>query len=104
MDHSRYLAYRSARRAVDRMPDWQLDVHDRDRFNDMAEGLLLARDEEEAERLRRDVAVALSLLVGQRRLTDARADALWRQISGCGPAEPLRSGRRGRAVTFAGSL
>jgi hypothetical protein len=104
MDHSRYLAYRSAARTLERTPEGLLDDHERERLRDTAEALLLTTDVEEAERLRRDAAVALSLLVGQRRCDDVRADALWNEISDCGPRDPLGATRRHRAVTFAGAL
>jgi hypothetical protein len=104
MDHSRYLAYRSATRSLDRIPEWLLDDHERERLRDTAEALLLTTDPEEAERLRRDAAVALSLLVGKRRCDDAHADALWNEISDCGPRDAFGASRRPRALTFAGSL
>jgi hypothetical protein len=104
MDHSRYLAYRSVARSLDRMPEWLLDAHERERLRDTAEALLLTTDAEEAERLRRDAAVALSLLVGQRRWDDVQADALWKEIADCGPRDPIGASRRPRALTFAGSL
>jgi hypothetical protein len=104
MDHSRYLAYRSTLRSLERMPEWLLDGHERERLRDTAEALLLTRDLEEAERLRRDAALALSLLVGQRRYDDARADTLWNEIADCGPRDPSGMARRDRALSFAGSL
>jgi hypothetical protein len=104
MDHSRYLAYRSAMRSLERTPEWVLDEHERERLRDTAEGLLLTTDADEAEGLRCDAAVALSLLVGQRRCDDARADALWNDVSDCGPRDPLGASRRSRALTFAGAL
>src|SRR3954451_4543740 len=99
MDHSRYLAYRSVTRSLDRLPEWLLDSHERERLRDTAEALLLTTDAEDAERLRRDAALALSLLVGQRRCDDARADALWKEISDCGPPDALGMSRRERGVT-----
>ena len=104
MDNARYLAYRSTLRSLERMPEWLLDRHERERLRDTAEALLLTTDLEEAERLRRDAALALSLLVGQRRCGDARADALWSAIADCGPRDPLGMARRDRALSFAGSL
>jgi hypothetical protein len=104
MDHARYLAYRSVTRALDRSPEWLLDSHERERLRDTAEALLLTTDVEEAERLRRDAAVALSLLVGQRRCDDAHADALWKEISDCGPRLPPGASRRARALIFAGAM
>ena len=85
MDHSRYLAYRSVTRALERMPEWLVDDPVRERLRDIAEALLLTTDAEEAENRRTDAAVALSLLVGQRLCDDAWADALWNEISDCGP-------------------
>src|SRR3954468_7213082 len=104
MDHARYLAYRSTLRSLERMPEWLLASHERERLRDTAEALLLTNDLEEAERLRRDAALALSLLVGQRRYDDARADAVWSEISDCGPPAPAGVARRSRALTFAGAL
>ena len=104
MDHSRYLAYRSAMHSLERTPEWVLDEHERERLRDTAEGLLLTSDADDAERLRSDAAVALSLLVGQRRGDDAWADALWREISDSGPRDPLGATRRARALTFAGAM
>ena len=104
MDHSRYLAYRSLKGTLDRTPEWLFDRHERERLRDTAEALLLTSDLDEAERLRRDAALALSLLVGQRRCDDSRADALWSEISDCGPLAPGGASRRSRALTFAGAL
>jgi hypothetical protein len=104
MDHSRYLAYRSAMRSLERTPEWVLDEHERERLRDTAEGLLLTCDADDAERLRSDAAVALSLLVGQRRGDDAWADALWREIADSGPRDPRGATRRARALTFAGAM
>ena len=104
MDHSRYLAYRSTARALERAPEWQLDPHERERLRDLAEALLLTAAADDAERLRRDAALALSLLVGQRRLDDMRADGLWQEISDCGPPDPGGSFARSSALAFAGDL
>jgi hypothetical protein len=104
MDHSRYLAYRSVTRSLDRLPEWLLDAHERERLRDTAEALLLTTDTEDAERFRRDAALALSLLVGKRRVDDAHADALWNEIVDCGPRDVRGSTRRDRSLSFAGSL
>ena len=104
MDHSRYLAYRSVIRSLDRLPEWMLDAHERERLRDTGEALLLTADAEEAERLRRDAALALSLLVGKRQVDDAHADALWNEIADCGPRDVWAPDRRDRALSFAGSL
>ena len=100
MNHERYLSYRSAARSLARMP---LDHHERERLRDTAEGLLLTADPDDAEPLRSDAALALSLLVGQRRLDDLSADVLWRELSDCGPAES-HTADRPRGLSFAGSL
>ena len=85
MNHARHLSYRSVLRSLAGTPEWLLDRHERERLRDMAEALLLTTDIEEAESLRRDAALALSLLVGQKRWDDRRADRLWHDISDCGP-------------------
>src|SRR3954454_6167043 len=104
MDHSGYLAYRSVTRSLDRLPEWLGDAHERERLRDTAEALLLTTDVEDAERLRRDAALALSLLVGKRRCGGGPADALWKDIADCGPRDAPRSPQRARALTFAGAL
>jgi hypothetical protein len=101
MDYTRYLAYRSIERSLAHVP---LDAGERERLRDTAEGLMLARDLDEAECLRGDAAVALSLLVGQRRCGDELADVLWHAILDCGPADPVDPPRRPRAMSFAGSV
>jgi hypothetical protein len=106
MDHSRYLAYRSVQRSLERIPAWLLDEHERERLRDTAEALLLTPDgaEDEAELLRRDAAVALSLLVGQQRWDNARADGIWAEISDCGPRGGAGARRRERAPSLPGVL
>jgi hypothetical protein len=102
MDFTRYLAYKGALSTIERAPD--IDWHERARLRDTAEALLLASDPEDAEAYRRDAAVALSLLVLQRRWDCMSADALWHEIVDCGPPAPVPTGRPSRAVTFAGAL
>jgi hypothetical protein len=104
MTYARYLAYKSALRAFDRVPDGLLDQHERERLRDTAEALLLTADPEDAEPLRRDAALALSLLVGQRRWDDLSADVMWHAIADCGPPATDGDVRGVRAMTFAGSL
>jgi len=104
MDSSRYLAYKSALRALERMDFELLDDHERERLRDTAEALLLTRDPEDAEPLRRDAAIALSLLVLQRRWDALSADVMWHAISDCGPPDAVASAPRLRAMTFAGAL
>ena len=89
MNHTRHLSYRSVLRTLAGTPEWLLDRHERERLRDLAEGLLLTSDGEEAHSLRRDAALALSLLVGQKRWHEARADRLWEDISDCGPARAV---------------
>jgi hypothetical protein len=101
MDYSRYLAYRSVERSLAHVP---LEAGERELLRDMAEGLLLARDLDEAERLRSDAAMALSLLVGQRRCGDQLADVLWHAVSDCGPPDPFEPLQRPHALSFAGSV
>jgi hypothetical protein len=100
MNHERFLAYRSAARSLGRLP---LDHHERERLRDTAEALLLTTEPDDAGPLRTDASLALSLLVGQRRLDDLSADIMWREIADCGPAG-IQGTRRARRVSFAGSL
>ena len=103
MDGARLSAYRAAQRSLALRP---LDPHERERLRDVAEALLLTRagDAEDAERLRRDAALALSLLVGQRRIDDESADRIWTTISDCGPQPAVLARRPRRDGVFAGSL
>jgi hypothetical protein len=104
MTHTRYLAYRYALRTLDRLDDEHVDAHERERLRDTAEALLLTNDLDDAERLRRDAAVALSLLVGQGRWDDLLADRIWDDISDCGPRGPGPRAHRDRSMSFAGSI
>jgi hypothetical protein len=91
MDAPRYFAYRDVQR---KLAGAGLDEHERERLRDIGEGLLLTRDpySEEADSLRSDAALALSMLVGQKRLSDVEADVLWRTIADCGPRALSRAG------------
>ena len=104
MTNSRYLAYRTVQRTLARTADWELDAYERERLRDTAEALLLTTDADDSEHLRGDAALALSLLVGQGRVDDARADALWLLIADCGPLDAVSLDRRPRAMRFAGAL
>jgi hypothetical protein len=104
MDNRRYLAYKSALRALERKDSELLDGHERERLRDTAEALLLTSDPDDAEPLRRDAAIALSLLVLQRRWDALSADVMWHAISDCGPRDAVASVPRLRAMTFAGAL
>ena len=104
MDHSRYLGFKSVVRALDRFPDGGLDPHEHERLRDTAEALLLTADPDDAEPLRRDAAIALSLLVIQRRCDQLSADVLWHAICDCGPPAGESTRRPSRSLTFVGAL
>ena len=74
-----------------------LTADERELLRDVAEGLLLARDDDgnEIDELRTKAAVALSLLVGVGRWSDAAADAVWERLVACGPLDgsPSRPAR-----------
>ena len=93
MNTARYHSYRSVERQLASLEDVRLDAHTSELLRDMAEGLLLARDgvRDDADELRGSAAVALSMLVGGGRLTDAEADSLWTRIARCGPGGPVGS-------------
>jgi len=92
----RYLAYKRVQRSLARIGAARLNEETGELLRDMAEGLLLSREDEleEAEELETSAALALSLLVGTAHLTDAEADALWRSINACGPLPAADSARR----------
>ena len=92
----RYLAYKRVQRSLARVAATRLNDETAELLRDMAEGLLLAREDEieEAEELETSAALALSLLVGTAHLTDAEADALWRSMNACGPLPAADSARR----------
>jgi len=83
MDRGRYERYVATRQTI--------LVHTRDEFavqmlDDLAEGLLLARDPHEAGAARDRVPEALELLVERGELTRRAANRLWARFRGCGPA------------------
>jgi hypothetical protein len=84
----RYTAYRRVRTKLGVLAT-EVDLCREERllFDDCAEGLLLARgdDDEEVRSLRLKAAVGLSLLVGSGRITDVEADEIYQQITYCGP-------------------
>ena len=89
MTDSRYTAYRRVRTKLGVLStEVELCPEERLLFDDCAEGLLLARagEEDEVRSLRLKAAIGLSLLVGSGRVTSAEADALYEQITYCGPA------------------
>ena len=83
MNRGRYEGYRAVRHAV--------AVEGLDEFaarvvEDLAEGLLLARAEPEAELARDSVPESLGSLVDRGDLTRRGADRLWARLKGCGPS------------------
>jgi hypothetical protein len=82
MDRGRYQGYVAAREAlaVEACGEPAANV-----LEDLAEGLLLARDHVEAETARERVPEALSLLVDGDDLTRGAADRFWVQLKACGP-------------------
>jgi hypothetical protein len=90
----RYHAYCRVRDALGRLSGDALDEAERDLLRDLAEGLLLARADDEVEELRGRAAVALSLLVGMRRWTDTAADEMWERLVACGPRPPTAATAR----------
>ena len=99
MTTARYHAYCRIRREFELLTSEALTDDEKALLRDVAEGLLLADADahEQIEELRTKGAVALSLLVGLGRWSDAAADAMWERLVACGP---LDSGapRRARAV------
>lgn len=88
MTTRRYIAYRRIRAELDLLSDEALAASEKDLLLDAAEGLLLARETcEEVQELRSRTAMALSLLVGLGRWSDAAADQMWQWIVDCGPLD-----------------
>ncbi|HXD56920.1 MAG TPA: hypothetical protein VN606_03340 [Thermoleophilaceae bacterium] len=87
MTDRRYTAYRRVRIKLGVLAtEIELCPEERLLFEDCAEGLLLAReDDDEVRELRLKAAVGLSLLVGSERITSTEADALYEQVVLCGP-------------------
>jgi hypothetical protein len=85
----RYHAYRRVCTELDLLTDEVLADAEKDLLHDVAEGLLLARQGggDEIDELRTKAAVALSLLVGLGRWSDAAADRMWARLVACGPLE-----------------
>jgi hypothetical protein len=99
----RYNAYRRIRGELDLFSSEALADSEKELLRDAAEGLLLSRDDaqDEIQELRNKTAMALSLLVGLGRWTDAAADQMWERILDCGPLESSRPPKPGRAVQHA---
>lgn len=95
MTPARHRAYKRALEAVDELPAGILEPVEAHLLRDAAEGLLLIRDGEDAERERllEAASVTLSLLFGSDRMTAAQSERLWAMLAACGP-QPLRPGPR----------
>jgi hypothetical protein len=82
MDRGRYEGYVAARHAV------RVEAPDEPAaqlIEDLAEGLLLARDRLEADAARERVPEALSSLVDRGELPRRAANRLWHLLKACGP-------------------
>jgi hypothetical protein len=102
MDRGRYRAYVAAGNAIAREG---LNESARNALVDLAEGLLLARDDVEAEAARGRVPETLSMLVERGDLSGPSADRLWVHMKACGPTmhwapswDRSAASERGRAV------
>ena len=83
MDGVRYKGYVAAREAIAAQP---LDPLATETLDDLAEGLLLARDDVEAEAARTAVPEALVGLVDRHVMTRRTADRFWVHLKACAPA------------------
>ena len=103
MTPHRYSAYRRVQAELNRFTSEALADSEKELLLDAAEGLLLARDgaDEEVQELRSKTAVALSLLVGLGRWSDAAADEMWQRMVACGPLDSRRAPEPDRAVEHA---
>jgi hypothetical protein len=102
MNRGRYDGYVAARQAarVEAPDEPAAQV-----IEDLAEGLLLARDQLEADVARERVPQALSSLVDRGELPRRAADRLWARLKACGPPmnwppswDRSPASSRGRAV------
>jgi hypothetical protein len=82
MDGVRYKGYVAAREAIAAQP---LDPLAAEALEDLAEGLLLARDDVEAEAARVAVPEALAALVDRHLMTRRTADRFWVHLKACAP-------------------
>ncbi len=102
MTARRYDAYRRVRTELELLTQEALADDEKALLLDVAEGMLLARDDSDGEldELRGKAALALSLLVEMDRWSAITADEMWERLVACGP---LRSGsaRPRRAVQHA---
>jgi hypothetical protein len=100
---SRYNAYRRVQAELDRFSSEALAESEKELLRDAAEGLLLARDDsqDEVQEMRSKTAMALSLLVGLGRWSDAAADQMWLYVMACGPLDSRSPREPARAVQHA---
>ena len=82
VDRQRYEGYVAARDAIAVL---ELDRYAAHTLGDLAEGLLLARDEAEADSARDRVPKTLVLLVDEGTLTWRSANRFWAHMRACGP-------------------
>ena len=82
MDRFRYQGYVAARGAIAAHP---FDEFASATLFDLAEGLLLARDDVEAEQARDAILEGLELLVARHDLTRRAAVRFWVHLKACGP-------------------
>jgi hypothetical protein len=83
MDGVRYSGYVAAREAIAAQP---LDPLAAETLEDLAEALLLARDELETEAARGAVPETLAGLVDRHVMTRRTADRFWVLLKACAPA------------------
>lgn len=96
MNPERHAAYRRFLSIVERLGSDRLGAETVERLRDVAEGLLLARQDGDADELERHASMLLSGLVADGRSTDRWADRLWCELAACGPNPPV--GRNMRFV------
>lgn len=103
MTPARHRAYKRALDALDELADGLLDAAEEHLLRDTAEGLLLVRDGEaaERERLLEGASLTLSMLFGSERMSAAQSERLWAMLAACGP-QPLASTVRRRPSLVAG--
>ena len=85
MNRVRYEGYVAAIEAISAQP---LDGDASELLSDLAEGLLLARDEAEADAAHERVPEALKALVERRDLTRHTAARFYAHMKACGPELP----------------
>jgi hypothetical protein len=83
MDAERYNGYLAAREAIGAQP---LDPLAAETLEDLAEALLLARDDVEVRAARAAVPEALAGLVDRHVMTRRTADRFWVHLKACAPA------------------